>query len=110
MYKWITANHITINPKKSHCVMIPPKNTNSIPNLAINLINSLLVINESEIYLRITIDYRLNFEDQIKLLTAKISTSLSITYKLLRHILPVAVLRNLSYSMIYPHLLYKIVT
>jgi len=54
------------------------------------------------------IDYRLNFEDQIKLLTAKISRSLGIIYKL-RHTLPATALHNLYYSIIHPHLLYGIV-
>jgi len=48
----------------------------SLPKIYLN--NSLLTINESEKY--IGIDYRLNFEDQIKLLTAKISRSLSVIY------------------------------
>jgi len=72
-----------------------------------------LAINESEKYLLTrdiltTIDYRLNFEDQIKLLTAKISRSIDVLYKL-RHTLPVTALCNQYYSTIHPHLLYGIV-
>jgi len=61
-----------------------------------------LAINESEKYLGITTKYRLNFEDQITLLIAKISRSIGVLYKL-RHTFPVTALRNLYYSIIHPH-------
>jgi len=108
VYKWTTANHITINLQKSHWLIISPKKTNPIRNLATHLNNSLLAINESKKYLGIMIDCRLNFKNQIKLLTAEMSRSLGVIYKLW-HTLPATALRNLYYSMIHPHLLYEIV-
>ena len=107
VHKWTTANNITVNPEKSHCLIIPPKKTLSISNISIYFNNSTIKINEAVKYLGITIGNKLNFEEHINALATKISRSLGVLGKL-RHVLPKSGLRNLYYSVIHPHLLYKI--
>ena len=107
VHKWTTANKITVNPEKSHCLIIPPEKTLSISNISIYFNNSTIKINDTVKYLIITIDNKLNFEEHINALATKISRSLGVLSKL-RHILPKSALCNLYHSMIHPHLLYAI--
>ena len=65
------------------------------------------MINDTLKFLGFTIDNKLNFEEHINALATKISKSQGVLCSLC-HILPKSALRNLYYSMIQPHLLYKI--
>ena len=103
-----TANKITVNPKKSLALIIPPKSTHQIPCVKLYLYKSALKVKDSVKYLGVTIDSRLNFDDHINLLCGKISRSVGVLSKL-RHVLPLKALQNLYYSLIYPHLLYGII-
>ena len=107
VHKWTTANKITVNPQKSHCLIIPPKKNHRVSNISIYFNDSVIKINDTVIYLGITIDNKLNFEEHINALATKISRSLGVLCKL-RHILPKSALRILYHSMIHPHLLYGI--
>ena len=107
VHKWTTANKITVNPQKSHCLIIPPKKNHRISNISIHFNDSVIKINDTVKYLGITIDNKLNFEEHINALATKISRSLGVLCKLC-HILPKSALRNLYHSMIHPHLLYGI--
>ena len=102
VHKWTTANKITANPEKSHCLIIPLKKTLSISNISIYFNDSIIKINDTVKYLGITIDNKLNFEEHINALATKISRSLGVLCKL-RHTLPKSALRNLYHSMIHPH-------
>ena len=104
IYEWTKANKITVNPKKTSVLIIPPKATSPPPNIHLVFNGSIIPINESIKYLGITIDKKLNFEIHIKQLESKISRSIGIMTKL-RHVLPAKALCTLYYSMIHPHLL-----
>ena len=99
------SQQITVNPQKSHCLIIPPKKNHRISNISIYFNDSVIKINDTVKYLDITIDNKLNFEECINALATKISRSLGVLCKLC-HILPKSALRNLYHSMIHPHLLY----
>ena len=107
VYEWTKANKITVNPKKTSVLIIPPKATSPPPNIHLVFNGSIIPINESVKYLGITIDKKLNFEIHIKQLESKVSRSIGIMTKL-RHVLPAKALRTLYYFMIHPHLLYGI--
>ena len=97
VYKWTTADKITVNPHKSYCLIITPKETFSISNISIYFSDSEIKINDTVKYLGITIDNKLNFEEHINTLATKISRSLGILCKL-RHILPKSALRNIPFN------------
>ena len=107
VYEWTKANKITVNPKKTSVLIIPPKATSPPPNIHLVFIGSIIPVNESVKYLGITIDKKLNFEIHIKQLESKISRSIGIMTKLI-HVLPAKALCTLYYFMIHSHLLYGI--
>ena len=107
VHKWTKANKITINPKKSSALIIPPKTTLPVPAIDLIFDNNVITISDSAKYLGITIDARLNFDKQINSISNKIARSIGVLSKL-KHVLPLTALRNLYYSMIHPHLLYGI--
>ena len=79
VYEWTKANEITVHPKKTSVLIIPPKATSPPPNILLVLNGSIIPINESVKYLGITIDKKLNFEIHNKQLESKISRSIGIT-------------------------------
>ena len=80
--EWTSANKITVNPKKSSALILPPKITNPIPTLEILFNNNPVSVTKSVKYLGITIDEKLNFAEHITKLTCKISRSVGILSKL----------------------------
>ena len=106
-HKWTKANKITLNPKKSSALIIPPKTTLPVPAIDLIFDNNVITISDSAKYLGITIDARLSFDEQINSISNKIARSIGVLSKL-KHVLPFTALRNLYYSMIHPHLLYGI--
>ena len=58
-------------------------------------------------YLGVFIDSTLSWEHQISNISKKISRSIGIMYKL-RPFLPLKVMRNVYYSLIYSHIIYAI--
>ena len=51
VHKWTTANKITVNPQKSHCLIIPPKKNHRISNISIYFNDSVIKINDTVKYL-----------------------------------------------------------
>ena len=104
---WTNADTITVNPKKTMTLIIPPKIIKPSPDIEIQFLNTSISANDQIKYLGITIDARLNFEDHIGIVAKKISRSLGVLCKF-RNVLPPKALLVLYYSMIHPHLLYGI--
>lgn len=107
VHDWTLANRITINPKKSSAIIIPPKERLVTPNLNIQIDSSAIAVQDSVKYLGIRIDNKLNFNNHIHFLEAKISKSVGILAKL-KHVLPKKALTTLYFTMVHPHLLYGI--
>ena len=105
---WTTANKITVNPKKSHALIIPLKSTHQISSVKVYMYKSPLKVKDFAKYLGVTIDSRLNFDDHINLLCGKISRSIGVLSKL-RGVLPFKALQNLYFFLIHPHLLHGII-
>ena len=79
VYEWTKANKITVNPEKSHVLIIPPKSTHQIPSFKVYMYKSPLEVKASVKYLGVTINLRLNFDNQINLLSGKISRSIGVS-------------------------------
>ena len=79
---------------------IPPKISNSIPDIEIQFLNTSISANDQIKFLGITIDTRLNFEEHIGIVAKKNSRSLNAMCKL-KNVLPSKALLILNYSMIH---------
>ena len=101
---WTNTNTITVNPKKTMILIIPPKITNQSPDIEMQFLNTSISANDQIKYLGNTIDSRLNFEEHIGIVAKKIFRSLVVMCKL-RNVLPPKALLVLYYSMIHPHLI-----
>jgi hypothetical protein len=103
--EWLCANKLSLNIEKSNFVIFhPPQKKISYPiNLKIN--NKILEEKTSIKYLGVIIDSHLNWKDHVHELSNKISRSVGILLKL-RHFVPIKILVQLYYSIIYPFLSY----
>ena len=101
--EWTSANKITVNPKKSLALVMPPKITNLIPTMEIILNNNPVSVKKSEKYLGIAVDKKINLTEHI---TKYLNLS---TLSKLRNFLLFAALSKLYYIMVHCHLLYGIV-
>ena len=103
--EWLCANKLSLNIEKSNFVIFhPPQKKISYPiNLKIN--NKILEEKTSIKYLGVIIDSHLNWKDHVHELSKKISRSVGILLKL-RHFVPIKILVQLYYSIIYPFLSY----
>ena len=50
VHEWTVANKITVNPKKSLALIIPPKITTSPPDIQLNFINNSVTLKDSVKY------------------------------------------------------------
>jgi len=66
LHEWTIANKLTVKPSKSSVLIIPPKQTISIPNIEIQYNHTKIVVKECIKYLEIEIDSRLSFQVQLK--------------------------------------------
>ena len=107
---WAIANKLTVNPNKSHAVIISPEcnnNLNSCNDISLNCGKSKILINNCCKYLEILVDYSLNFAFHIKSMENKVAQSIGIISKL-KHLLPIKTLLLLYYTIVHPYLLYGI--
>ena len=76
VYEW--TNTTTVNPEKSHELIIPSKSTLQIPSVKVYMYKSPLKVKDSVKYSDVTIDSKLNFDDHINLLCGKISRPIGV--------------------------------
>ena len=103
--EWLCANKLSLNIEKSNFVIFHPlqKKINYLINLKIN--NKTLEEKRSIKYLGVIIDGHLNWKDHVYELSKKILRSIAILLKL-RHFVPIKILVQLYYSIIFPFLSY----
>ena len=107
---WAIANKLTVNPNKSHALIISPKcsdNMKSFNDIALNYCKSKILIDNCCKYSRILVDSVLNFAFHTKSIENKVARSIGIIRKL-KHLLPTKKLLLLYHTIIHPHLLYGI--
>ena len=107
--RWMIANNLTVNPKKTLALLISPqlRNDCSSPQVTLTLNSEMINTTENARYLGIIIDSTLKFQSQISLLEKKLARSVGILSKL-SHFLPQKALLNLCYSLIHSQLLYAL--
>ena len=107
--RWMIANSLTVNPKKTLALLISPqlRNDCSSPLVTLTLNSEMINTTETARYLGIIIDSKLKFQSHISLLEKRIARSVGILTKL-SHFLPQEALLNLYYSLIHSQLLYAL--
>ena len=106
--EWLCANKLSLNIEKSNFVVFhpPQKKSQYWMNLKIN--NKTLQEKSSIKYLGIIIDHYLNWKEHVSQLSKKISRGIGILSKL-RHFVPIKILLQIYYSIIYPFLSYGVI-
>ena len=108
--KWLTANKLTLNTKKSNYVIfLNYKKKLPYQNIYDNdkVSYSTLECKDHVEYLGILIDKNLNWKVHIDLIALKISKAIGMIAKL-RHFVPFSILVKLYQSLISPYLMYGI--
>ena len=107
LHEWLCINRLSLNVSKTNFVIFtPPKK----PKINVTILINKEAIDEEQYvkYLGVLIDSKLTFKFHIDELKKKISRAIGVLYKL-RPYVPIRVLCNVYYAIIYPFLLYGIV-
>ena len=107
LYLWLNVNRLSLNIDKTNYIIFHPYNNPMKQHITIKINNK--AINEKEFikYLGVFIDSTLSWKHQISNISKKISQAIGIMYKL-RPFLPLKVMKNVYYSLIYSHIIYAI--
>ena len=94
LLEWCSSNKLTINPQKSHLLIIPPTKNSNHMDLSISLNDTTIHAENSVKYLGVLIDTNLNFLDHLTTIALKILWTVGILYKL-KFVLPQNALQTL---------------
>ena len=105
---WLCGNKLSLNIDKTNFVIFhsPQKKPSYSVRIFIN--NKTIKEVNSIKYLGIMIDSNLNWKEHISVVSRKLSRSIGILLKL-RYYVNTNILRQLYYSLIYPHLIYGLI-
>ena len=105
---WMIANKLSVNIDKTCYSIFSPKRNHSCPmKLTLKIGNNMLKESNSNKYLGVIIDDKLNWKDQIKNIRSNLLKYVGIFYKI-RQKLPTHCLRDLYFALVYPNLIYGI--
>ena len=103
---WFLANKLKLNVDKTCCMLFKSKNKNIVENdVNIFINNSKIPVVHSTKFLGVIIDDKLIWKNHIDGICSKISKAIGVINRV-KHILPLNILVQLYYTMIFPHLTY----
>ena len=107
LYLWLNVNRLSLNLDKTNYIIFHPYNKPIKHHITVKINKK--AINEKEFikYLGVLIDSTLSWKNHILNISKKISRAIGIMYKL-RPFLPLKVMKNVYYSLIYSHIIYAI--
>ena len=107
LYLWLNLNRLSLNIDKTNFIIFHPYNKPFKQQITIKINKK--AINEKEYikYLDVSVHSSLNWKYSISNLSEKISRVIGIMYKL-RPFLPLIVMKNVYYSLIYSQIIYAI--
>ena len=106
---WMNKNQLTLNPLKSHALVISPLLNEKHTTINISLNACTIKNSECIKYLGILIDSKLNFRNHINVLQLdKLLRAVEIMSKL-RHSMPSNILKRLYFAFFDSHLLYCLI-
>lgn len=103
--KWLEANKLTLNIKKTQVILFKTKNKKTEEPLKIKINDKEIKQVDSTKFLGINIDSKLTWKQHIDYIQHKISKTTGILCKA-RHYVSLKVLRTLYYALVYPYLHY----
>ena len=103
--EWLCANRLSLNVDKTNFMIFSPRKTCNNVELCIKIGDKQIEEVKKCKFLGVIVDNQLNWKDQIKALTTKLSKSIGILAKT-RKYLDKKTLIQLYYSFMYPYLLY----
>ena len=107
LYLWLNVNRLSLNIDKTNFIIFHPFNKPSKTQVTIKINKKALNEKECIKYLGVIIDSSLSWKHHIVSLSKKISRAIGIMYKL-SPFLPLNVMKNVYYSLIYSHIVYAI--
>ena len=106
---WLCANKLSLNIKKSNFVLFHPPQRKITLQVKLYISGTSLQKENCIKYLGIMIDSNLSWKTQISCISKKIKRSIGILSKL-RYYVDLSILIKLYYALIYPFLIYGIIT
>ena len=100
-------NCLSLNIDKTNFLIFHPYNKPLKQHVTIKINKKAIMEKEYIKYLGVLVDSSLSWKYQISSLTKKISRSIGVMYKL-RPFLPLSVMKNVYYSLMYSHIIYAI--
>ena len=107
LFLWLNVNRLSLNIDKTNYIIFHPYNKPVKEHITIKINKKAISEKEFIKYLGVLVDSTLSWKYQISNITKKISRSIGIMYKL-RPFLPLNVMKNIYYSLIYSHIIYAI--
>ena len=107
LYLWLNVNRLSLNIDKTIFIVFHPYNKPVKKRITIKINNKAIIEKEYIKYLGVLIDSTLSWKHHVSNISKKISRSIGIMYKL-RPFLPLKVLKNVYYSLVYSHIVYAI--
>ena len=102
LFLWLNVNRLSLNIDKTNFIVSHPYNKPRKKCITIKIINKAIKEKEYIKYLGVLIDSTLSWKHHVSNISKKISRSIGIMYKL-RPFLPLNVLKNVYYSLVYSH-------
>ena len=107
LYLWLNVNRLSLNIDKTNFIIFHPYNKPIKNSITIKINKKAIAEKDYIKYLGVLVDSTLSWKHHIFNVTTKISRAIGIMYKL-RSYLPLNVLKNVYYSLIYSHITYAI--
>ena len=107
LYLWLNVNRLSLNIDKTNNIIFHPYNKPMKQHITNKINKEAIKEKECIKYLGVLIDSTLSWKHHILNISKKISRAIGIMYKL-RPFLPLKVMRNVYYSLVYSHIIYAI--
>ena len=107
LYLWLNVNRLSLNIDKTNYIIFHPYNKPMKQHITIRINKKAIKEKECIKYLGVLINSTLSWKHHILNISKKISKAIGIMYKL-RPFLPLKVMRNVYYSLVYSHIIYAI--
>ena len=104
---WVASNKLSLNFDKTHCMLYSNKNKPQKHDFVLDIDGKKLFPETSTKYLGIILDENLNWAEHLQYVSKKLSIAGGIMYRL-QHYLTPKLLKQVYYSIAYPHLQYAI--
>ena len=109
VHTWFCANKLSLNIEKSNFVLFHSRQKKSVETFKIEFYNIPLKQENCIKYLGIYIDSHLTWKQHVQYISKKIKRNIGILSKL-RYYVNIEVLTNLYYALIYPFLIYGVLS